>query len=390
MGRFLAGVLFAVGLWWAYDRFFATDGEVLASEPAVVSIPGLADGGDDFRATGASPDDEAVDRAGGLPSGAVVDAGAGVGAGAAPADFVAARASAGIERERALAAAVRAVRDAPTAVEARVALGATNAFLHVPEGRDLAIAVMEKIEALPPWEAARESTRLLESAMNGPISNGDGEALATFRRLAERHGMLAARTVLSPGDLTGARRYEVVSGDNLERIAQRMRKTLAIRLEAGTLQVLNRIDDPRRLSVGHVLKVPVDPIRTVVHKGSFTVAVYVGDVIVRTYRCAHGKPSSPGADTETPCAHFLIDQKIENPDWHHGGRVVPFGAPDNPLGTHFIGFEHPVHQSLGIHGTNDPQSIGTRASLGCIRLAERDVLEFFRLVARVTSVDVVE
>jgi len=169
-----------------------------------------------------------------------------------------------------------------------------------------------------------------------------------------------------------------------------MRKTLGVKLEAGTLQVLNRIDDPRRLAIGHVLKVPVEPIRTVVRKSSFTVAVYVGDVIVRTYRCAHGKPSTAGANTETPSASFVIDDKIEHPDWHHGGRVVPFGDPENPLGTHFVGFQHPVHQSLGIHGTNEPQSIGTRASLGCIRLGEGDIGEYFRLVPRGTPVEVLD
>jgi lipoprotein-anchoring transpeptidase ErfK/SrfK len=35
---------------------------------------------------------------------------------------------------------------------------------------------------------------------------------------------------------------------------------------------------------------------------------------------------------------------------------------------------------FGIHGTDDPDSIGRDASLGCIRLADEDIAELFALL----------
>lgn len=50
-------------------------------------------------------------------------------------------------------------------------------------------------------------------------------------------------------------------------------------------------------------------------------------------------------------------------------RRVPPG-PSNPLGSHFIA----LGQSIGIHGTNAPDSIGRAVSRGCIRMHPRDIL----------------
>ena len=36
---------------------------------------------------------------------------------------------------------------------------------------------------------------------------------------------------------------------------------------------------------------------------------------------------------------------------------------------------------FGIHGTKDPESIGTRSSMGCIRLYNGDVIEVYNLLA---------
>ena len=38
-------------------------------------------------------------------------------------------------------------------------------------------------------------------------------------------------------------------------------------------------------------------------------------------------------------------------------------------------------QGYGIHGTNEPKSIGKAASHGCIRMAKADLEEFYALVA---------
>lgn len=46
----------------------------------------------------------------------------------------------------------------------------------------------------------------------------------------------------------------------------------------------------------------------------------------------------------------------------------------------------PIGHKYGIHGTNEPDSIGTYASGGCIRLNNNDILELYNLVPVGTKV----
>ncbi len=55
-------------------------------------------------------------------------------------------------------------------------------------------------------------------------------------------------------------------------------------------------------------------------------------------------------------------------DWARGLKPVPPG-PDNPLGTRWMGLSAP---GVGIHGTDEPTSIGYSASHGCIRMQVPD------------------
>ncbi len=47
------------------------------------------------------------------------------------------------------------------------------------------------------------------------------------------------------------------------------------------------------------------------------------------------------------------------------------------------------HQGFGIHGTKFPESIGTEASMGCIRMRNQEVEELYDLVPRGTQVHIV-
>lgn len=100
--------------------------------------------------------------------------------------------------------------------------------------------------------------------------------------------------------------------------------------------------------------------------------------VVKVYRTAVGRPTSP-----TPSGTFTIVQRISNPAWYGPGTVVAPGK-NNPLGTRWLGLSR---KSYGIHGTNEPRSIGRNASHGCVRMRNRDVEDLF---ARVEVGDVVE
>ncbi len=100
--------------------------------------------------------------------------------------------------------------------------------------------------------------------------------------------------------------------------------------------------------------------------------------VVKIYPTAVGAAASP-----TPSGTFMIVQRIPNPTWYGPDKVVGPGK-DNPVGTRWLGLSR---KSYGIHGTNDPRSIGRDASHGCIRMRNRDVEDLFQ---RVSVGDVVE
>jgi lipoprotein-anchoring transpeptidase ErfK/SrfK len=102
--------------------------------------------------------------------------------------------------------------------------------------------------------------------------------------------------------------------------------------------------------------------------------------LVRTYRVAVGTPSWP-----TPNGLFRIVNKAINPAWSVplsswtgslAGRVIPGGAPDNPLKARWLGF----YNGAGIHGTADVGSLGGAASHGCVRMAVDDVIDLYERV----------
>ncbi len=97
------------------------------------------------------------------------------------------------------------------------------------------------------------------------------------------------------------------------------------------------------------------------------------------------------AGLETPAGRYRIANKQVNPAWHVPnspwagalqGQVIPGGVPSNPLKARWLG----IANGVGIHGTSEDWSIGTRASHGCIRMHVGDVIDLFRRVPVGTAV----
>ncbi len=93
--------------------------------------------------------------------------------------------------------------------------------------------------------------------------------------------------------------------------------------------------------------------------------------VLKIYPVAVGAEVSP-----SPNGEFKVINRLEKPTYYHKGKVIPAG-PANPIGTRWIGLDQPHY---GIHGTNEPKSIGKAASHGCIRMGKKDLEEFFKLV----------
>lgn len=92
---------------------------------------------------------------------------------------------------------------------------------------------------------------------------------------------------------------------------------------------------------------------------------------IRVYRVAVGAAISP-----SPVGKFRIARRVADPAYYRPGVAIPPGK-DNPLGPRWIGLDV---KGYGIHGTNEPYSIGHSASHGCIRMRNQDVQELFELV----------
>jgi lipoprotein-anchoring transpeptidase ErfK/SrfK len=93
--------------------------------------------------------------------------------------------------------------------------------------------------------------------------------------------------------------------------------------------------------------------------------------VVRIYRVAVGKVSTP-----SPAGEFKIVNRVTNPTYYHKGQVIAAGK-GNPVGTRWMGLSA---KGYGIHGTNQPNSIGKAASTGCIRVGKKDLEELFAVV----------
>jgi lipoprotein-anchoring transpeptidase ErfK/SrfK len=98
-------------------------------------------------------------------------------------------------------------------------------------------------------------------------------------------------------------------------------------------------------------------------------------------------PVATGVNTWlTPEGLFTVTVKAENP--YYRKQNIPGGAPDNPLGTRWIGFNARGTDGrvYGIHGTNNPASIGKYVSQGCVRMYNHDVEQLYEKVPVGTKV----
>lgn len=118
--------------------------------------------------------------------------------------------------------------------------------------------------------------------------------------------------------------------------------------------------------------------RVVVSIPDRKLAVIEDGTTVEVYDVAVGKPSTP-----SPVGTFTIVNRVAHPTYYRPGVVIPAGDR-NPLGTRWMGLSE---KGYGIHGTDQPGSIGYAKSHGCIRLRNADVE---RLYERLRPGDVVE
>ena len=102
------------------------------------------------------------------------------------------------------------------------------------------------------------------------------------------------------------------------------------------------------------------PAVLIVNRGTFKLTLYKNLKQAKTYGIAVGQ-----VGLETPAGLYTIQNKAVNPAWHVpnsawagdlAGKVIPGDDPSNPIKARWMG----IYDGVGIHGTSDDGSIGSR------------------------------
>ena len=114
-----------------------------------------------------------------------------------------------------------------------------------------------------------------------------------------------------------------------------------------------------------------------VNKSKFKLSLYKGSELIKEYPIAVGKNKGDKqyvGDNRTPVGNFKI-VSIENAsNWKHDFRDGK-GKIAGAYGPWFLRLDAKGWKGIGIHGTHDPDSRGTNATEGCIRLSNEDIDE---------------
>lgn len=215
-------------------------------------------------------------------------------------------------------------------------------------------------------QAARQAALAALAASPG---NGDIESF-----LSE----LAMPLLASQRPMPEKVEHVVQPGDYLGKLAATFNTPVALIAKANNIQGANiRVGETLRLLDGnnHVFALTVS-------KNRNDLLVTLDGQFFKRYRV------STGENDKTPVGTFKIIDKIAQPVWHKpGGKAIPYGDPENLLGTHWLALDLPGY---GIHGTWEPDSIGSQTSAGCIRLLNGDVEELYTILPKGTLVTITE
>jgi len=264
-------------------------------------------------------------------------------------------------------APVTAARPTPAPAAERVAAG-------------LALAQSNR-----PVAARRVLTQVLRSDRLNPV---DAEFVRETMRSLNR------RLVFSPqivADDPFVRVHVVGPGEQLGGIV----RDRSLDVDWRFILRINNMLSERHLRAGQKLKLITGPFHAVVNKTTFRMDLYLGSGDSAAY--VTSVAVGLGAHDSTPVGLFRVrpGSKLENPAWANPrtGELFARDDPTNPIGEYWIGLVGIDDATrdmtgYGIHGTIDPTSIGTQASMGCIRLLPDDVRLVYEMLTTASTVEI--
>jgi lipoprotein-anchoring transpeptidase ErfK/SrfK len=239
--------------------------------------------------------------------------------------------------------------------------------------------------------AASRSGNLLSRTwreLRGGVVRADVQADVTYDKSAvTKLAAHVAQTIDAPAsdatlDLTGGNVRTTPSKDGIAVrtawLRSKLRRTLlSTAPHRSAVKVRTAVVKPAVSSAQLAAKYPAV---LVVNRAAFTLTLYKNLVRARTYPIAVGMQG-----LETPAGVYHIQNKAVDPAWvepHSSwvpekdrGKVIPGGAPDNPLKARWLG----IFDGAGIHGIDPSEygSIGHAASHGCVRMRIPDVIDLY-------------
>jgi lipoprotein-anchoring transpeptidase ErfK/SrfK len=191
---------------------------------------------------------------------------------------------------------------------------------------------------------------------------------------------LNATLVYSPAGSKDSVIYQVQPGDILSKLAAKYNCPYRLMMK------INGIKDPRKLRVGQRLKILSGPdgspmkMSIFIDKSEFRLTVYLNGHYLKEYAVGIGQHDF------TPAGEFTVGERIKDPSY----QGKPHGHPENILGDYWVTLESEKYPGLGMHGTTEPDSIGTKSSLGCIRMLNKDIGELYGLIPKGAKVTIRE
>ncbi|HEY7630816.1 MAG TPA: L,D-transpeptidase family protein [Thermoleophilaceae bacterium] len=285
--------------------------------------------------------------------------------------------------------------------------GTTIAGVDV-SGLDSADAIAKAQAGLQPvWERPitigieTQSTQVSSAAV-GQTVDYKGMVAAAFKEAARHHRTIHIRLSRSI-DGTKLRATVTKLGKPYYKAPRNSRVVLGVRkikrihgrngrgLDASGLRqkIINELrhPTPSRLVHGRVGTIhPAVTLKTLARKYSTYISVDRDAFKLRLFeRLRHVKTYSIAvgmAGLETPQGIRHVLEKQVNPAWHVpnspwagslAGQTIPANDPRDPIKARWLG----LGDGVGIHGTSEDWSIGTRASHGCIRMHVSDVIDLY-------------
>ncbi len=195
--------------------------------------------------------------------------------------------------------------------------------------------------------------------------------LEVQKRLSEFNMEILFSRIITDADVL----YEVEPGDSLIKIAKKFGTTVEL------IKTSNGLESDM-IMANSKLKVSKARYKILVDKSQNRLTLLSdGNQIVKVYQISTGENNS------TPLGTFKVVNRIVDPVWYTQGAVVPAESPDNILGSRWLGLSE---SGYGIHGTTKPDSVGTQATKGCVRMLNHDVEELYTIVPVGTEVTIID